>query len=110
MSHGLTNNDSMFSVREMPWHGLGVVLDQYPRSIDEALEKAGLGWQVTHGDVLVVKHPEWIDDFGSDTPPSSFRPRGSMRTCARTPARSSGSCRTSTRWSITGTRFGFSTR
>ena len=68
MSHGLTNHDSMFSVREMPWHGLGAVLDQYPRSIDEALEKAGLGWQVTHGDVLVVKHPEWIDDFGSRHP------------------------------------------
>jgi hypothetical protein len=57
MSHGITQSDSMFSVREMPWHGLGVgvVLEQYPRSIDEALEKAGLGWKVTHGDVLVVK-------------------------------------------------------
>jgi len=65
MSHGLTNHDSMFSVREMPWHGLGVVLDQYPRSIDEALEKAGLGWKVTHGDVLVVSSPEWTDDFGT---------------------------------------------
>ena len=65
MSHGLTNNDSMFSVREMPWHRLGVVLDQYPRSIDDALENAGLGWKVTHGDVLVVRRPEWIDDFGN---------------------------------------------
>jgi phage/plasmid-like protein (TIGR03299 family) len=73
MSHGLTNNDSMFSVREMPWHGLGVVLDQYPRSIDEALDKAGLGWKVTHGDVLVVKRPEWIDDFGT-THPSELIP------------------------------------
>ena len=27
MSHGITSNDSMFSVRAMPWHGLGVVLD-----------------------------------------------------------------------------------
>jgi phage/plasmid-like protein (TIGR03299 family) len=68
MSHGLTNNDSMFSVRAMPWHGLGVVLDQYPRSIDEALDKAGLGWKVTHGDVLVVKTPEWTDDFGTKHP------------------------------------------
>ncbi len=76
MSHGLTNNDSMFSVREMPWHGLGAVLDQYPRSIDEALEKAGLGWQVTHGDVLVVKHPEWIDDFGSRHPAELLPARG----------------------------------
>jgi phage/plasmid-like protein (TIGR03299 family) len=55
----------MFSVREVPWHGLGVVLDEYPNSIDEALDKAGLGWRVTHGDVLVVKAPEWTDDFGT---------------------------------------------
>ena len=41
MPHGITNNDNMFSVRQMPWHGLGVVLDEYPRSIDEALQKAG---------------------------------------------------------------------
>jgi phage/plasmid-like protein (TIGR03299 family) len=68
MPHGLTNHDSMFSVREMPWHGLGVVLDEYPRSIDEALEKAGLGWKVTHGDLLVVKRPEWVDDFGASHP------------------------------------------
>lgn len=54
MSHGITNHDQMFSVRELPWHGLGVVLDEYPNSIDEALEKAGLGWRVTHGDVLVA--------------------------------------------------------
>ena len=60
----------MFSVRAMPWHGLGVVLDEYPRSIDEALDKAGLGWKVTHGDVLVVKTPEWTDDFGTKHPPS----------------------------------------
>ena len=53
----------MFSMREFPWHGLGVVLDEYPKSIDEALDKAGLGWKVTHGDVLVVKAPERTDDF-----------------------------------------------
>ena len=45
MSHGITTNDHMFSVREVPWHGLGVVLDEYPKSIDEALDKAGLGWK-----------------------------------------------------------------
>ena len=64
MSHGITQNDRMFSVRQVPWHGLGAVLDEYPKSIDEALDKAGLGWKVTHGDVLVVKAPEWTDDFG----------------------------------------------
>ena len=76
MSHGITNHDSMFSVREMPWHGLGVVLDQYPSSIDEALDKAGLGWKVTHGDVLVVKQPEWIDDFGTTRPAELLPARG----------------------------------
>jgi phage/plasmid-like protein (TIGR03299 family) len=68
MSQGITSNDSRFSVREMPWDGLGVVPDEYPRSIDDALNKAGLGWQVTHGDVLFVKRPEWIDDFGTRHP------------------------------------------
>ena len=34
MSHGITTNDEMFSVRRAPWHGLGVVLEEYPRSID----------------------------------------------------------------------------
>jgi hypothetical protein len=47
---------------------LGAVLDEYPRSIDEALEKAGLGWKVTHGDVLVVKRADWTDDFGIGHP------------------------------------------
>jgi phage/plasmid-like protein (TIGR03299 family) len=68
MSHGITTNDSMFSVRDVPWHGLGAVLDDYPTSIDEALDKAGLGWKVTHGDVLVVKAPAWTDDFGVKHP------------------------------------------
>jgi len=76
MSHGITHHDHMFSVRAMPWHGLGVVLDEYPRSIDEALEKAGLGWKVTHGDVLVVSTPEWTDDFGTKHPAELIPARG----------------------------------
>ncbi len=69
MSHGITDKDQMYSVREVPWHGLGAVLDECPKSIDEALEKAGLGWKVSHGDVLVVRRPEWTDDFGTKHPP-----------------------------------------
>jgi len=65
VSHGITHHDHTFSVRGMPWHGLGVVLVEYPRPIDEALDKAGLGWKVTHPDVLVVSGPEWTDDFGT---------------------------------------------
>jgi phage/plasmid-like protein (TIGR03299 family) len=64
MSHGITSNDSMFSVRQQPWHGLGVVLPDYPRSIEEALHKSGLGWAVRQGEVQVVARPEWRDDFG----------------------------------------------
>lgn len=30
MSHELTSTDNMFSVREMPWHRLGEVLEDYP--------------------------------------------------------------------------------
>jgi phage/plasmid-like protein (TIGR03299 family) len=66
----------MFSVREMPWHQLGVVLDEYPGSIDEALEKAGLGWKVSHGEVLVVKRPEWTDDFGAKHAPELIPAKG----------------------------------
>jgi phage/plasmid-like protein (TIGR03299 family) len=68
MTHGITTTDHMFSVRAMPWHGLGVVLDEYPRSIDGALRSAGLGWKVTHGDVLVVKTAAWTDDVGTTHP------------------------------------------
>jgi phage/plasmid-like protein (TIGR03299 family) len=68
----------MFSVREMPWHGLGVVLDEYPRSIDDALDKAGLAWKVTHGDVLVVKRAAWVDDFGV-TQPAELSPANGFK-------------------------------
>jgi phage/plasmid-like protein (TIGR03299 family) len=66
----------MFSVRKQPWHGLGAVLESYPSSIDEALEKSGLGWKVTHGDVLVVTAPEWIDDFATLHPAQTIPAKG----------------------------------
>lgn len=37
--HQITSTDSLFSVREMPWHGLGTVLSDYP-SRDEAQQIA----------------------------------------------------------------------
>lgn len=37
--HEITSTDNMFSVREMPWHGLGTVLSEYP-SRDEAQQIA----------------------------------------------------------------------
>jgi phage/plasmid-like protein (TIGR03299 family) len=38
------NVESMFSVREMPWHREGLVLDQHPKTWGEARELAGLTW------------------------------------------------------------------
>jgi phage/plasmid-like protein (TIGR03299 family) len=54
MPAGIESKDSMMSVREMPWHRLGVVLDDYPTDIDDALSRSGLGWRGTQGDVFVV--------------------------------------------------------
>lgn len=36
--------ESGFSVREVPWHGLGLVLDEYPGTWKEARTLAGLDW------------------------------------------------------------------
>src|SRR4051794_35689872 len=46
MAHGITQSDSMMSVRRVPWHRLGVVLDERPRTLAAALEAAGLTWTV----------------------------------------------------------------
>ena len=39
------NVETMFSVREKPWHGLGTIVTEAPSS-EEALRLAGLDWQV----------------------------------------------------------------
>ena len=39
------NVDQMFSVREVPWHREGTVLDDYPQTWDEARILAGLDWE-----------------------------------------------------------------
>jgi phage/plasmid-like protein (TIGR03299 family) len=53
MPAGLTTTDSMFSVREAPWHGLGAVLDRPPATIAEAVEASGLGWRVEREPIAV---------------------------------------------------------
>lgn len=45
--------DSMFSVRSVPWHGEGVILDKRPKTIDEAISAAGLDWEVVQRPVYV---------------------------------------------------------
>jgi phage/plasmid-like protein (TIGR03299 family) len=47
MAHGITTRDSLMVVRTPAWHGLGVVLDHTPRSLDDALSASGLTWSVT---------------------------------------------------------------
>lgn len=46
------NVETMFSVRETPWHGLGVVIQEAPNS-EEALEVAGLNWEVEKSPIIV---------------------------------------------------------
>lgn len=55
MSAGLKENDDMFSVREKPWHGMGVVLDEPPKDAQDALKKAGLNWTVEQVPVEMQK-------------------------------------------------------
>ena len=44
------NVETMFSVKEKPWHGIGTVVQDAPGS-REAIQLAGLDWQVVQGDV-----------------------------------------------------------
>ncbi len=48
--------ESMFSTREVPWHGLGKVVEEAPDS-REAIKLAGLNWQVTQEPVYVGNPP-----------------------------------------------------
>lgn len=45
MAAGLLAEDTMFSVGERPWHGIGLVVDTAPTSA-EAIKMAGLDWTV----------------------------------------------------------------
>ena len=38
--------ENMFSVRDIPWHGLGNILPAYPKTKEEILTAAGLDWSV----------------------------------------------------------------
>jgi phage/plasmid-like protein (TIGR03299 family) len=51
----------MFSVREMPWHGEGQVLDTYPENWEQARKAAGLEW-----DPVRVPTAKWVPAAGGD--------------------------------------------
>ncbi len=73
MSHEV---EEMFSVREVPWHGLGNVLPEYPKSREEILVAAGLDWEVGEfpvqvelpsGNVLVAEDKKAIVRLSDET-------------------------------------------
>lgn len=45
MAHEILEHDNMISVHETPWHGLGIVLPDYP-TVWQAQELSGLTWKV----------------------------------------------------------------
>ena len=53
MAHQILENDTMFSVKERPWHGLGVVVETAP-TIEEAITLANLGWTVEPKEIKTV--------------------------------------------------------
>jgi phage/plasmid-like protein (TIGR03299 family) len=63
MSAGLTDSDTMFSVRETPWHRLGVVLEEPPATVAEAIKAAGLGWSVAKEPIAVDRGDKLADEW-----------------------------------------------
>lgn len=63
MAHHITDSDTMISVGETPWHGLGTVLDA-PPTIADAIKLAGLDWRVEI-------QPNFTRIGGSDVPTPS---------------------------------------
>lgn len=60
------NIETMFSVRERPWHDQGVILDEPPSGVQDALEKSGLDWEVVKLPLYVpdsANMPVEVDDF-----------------------------------------------
>ena len=53
--------ETMFSVREKPWHGLGEIIQDAPTS-EDALRLAGLDWNVIQEPIL-TKHNEMIPGY-----------------------------------------------
>lgn len=56
------NVESMFYVREKPWHGLGTMVAEAPDSA-AALRLAGLDWNVIQKDIMTVDGSDTISGF-----------------------------------------------
>ena len=54
--------ETMFSVREKPWHGLGTIVSEAPDS-QKALELAGLDWNVIQKDIITADGSSVIPGF-----------------------------------------------
>ena len=54
--------ETMFSVREKPWHGLGTIVAEAPDS-ESALRLAGLDWNVIQKDLVTVGGTDIIPGF-----------------------------------------------
>ena len=64
MPAGITSSDSMFSVRQTPWHGLGAVMQRPPATIAEAIQASGLGWRVEREPIAVDRgDAATVDDW-----------------------------------------------
>ena len=60
MAHMIEEKDTMFSVKQTPWHQLGVVLPAAP-TIAEAIVAAGLDWEV---ELKTLKLADGTDTIG----------------------------------------------
>ena len=56
------NVETVISAREVPWHGLGRIVSEAPDS-KEALELAGLDWEVIQKDIITVDGYNLIPGF-----------------------------------------------
>ena len=72
MSHGILENDKMFSVKERPWHGLGVVVEKAP-SVKEAIKLAGLDWEVEMLPLVAMTDETEEFNYEVDTHKAVFR-------------------------------------
>lgn len=69
MAHLIMQHDSMFSVRQVPWHGLGKILEEAPDSV-AAIKQAGLDWTLDKTPIHLPNGrviPDYFANVRSDT-------------------------------------------